>query len=388
MKLDILVLPHNIGIAHVMRSYLVAKELQKLGYSVKLSYNGKYADMINNNIIIDSIAEDYDEKDYEESLLNSQKRIIKFPFGDSDRLETIVNNEILLLNEMKPKVVIGDTRIPLFISSKIKSIPYISITNGNLTPYYRTPNEEFYEEFQKIVEPYNVVLERFNDRRRVNNFYEIFIGNLNLIADLPEFMPVRYMPKNMRYVGPILWSYEGMPHWINEIKNKKSKGRKFAYVSMGSTGDPLLFEKIFKGLEKVGYGMIASLGRLKDRLEFTDENLYVTDFISSEIMDYCKVVICHGGNSTIYLSLKYSLPVIGIPINPDQIDNINRAIGLKLGVGLYADCLEPDDIVRSIDFMLNNNYKNNVELFSRKLINIKGEEIAANLIKNYISNLT
>ena len=383
MKLDALILPHNIGIAHVMRSYLVAKELQKLGYSVKLSYSGEYVDMINDSIRIDGIFEDYNKRDYEESLLNSQRKIIKFPFGNRGRLETIVNNEILLLSEIKPRIVIGDTRIPLFVSSKIRSIPYVSITNGNLTPYYRT----FDKESQKIVESYNAVLEKFSDRRRVNNFYEIFIGNLNLVADLPEFMPLRFIPKNMKYVGPILWSYEGMPHWINEIKKKKFEGKKFAYVSMGSTGDPLLFETIFRGLEKVGFGMVASLGRLKDKLEFTDENLYVTDFISPEIMNYCEIVICHGGNSTIYLSLKYGLPLIGIPINPDQIDNMNRTIELKLGVGLYPDCLESDDIAKSIEFMSNSDYKSNVEMFSRKLIDIKGEEIAANLIGEYISSL-
>ena len=200
-------------------------------------------------------------------------------------------------------------------------------------------------------------------------------------------MPLRFIPKNMKYVGPILWSYESMPHWIKEIKKKKFEGKKFAYVSMGSTGDPLLFETIFRGLEKVGFGMVASLGRLKDKLEFTDENLYVTDFISPEIMNYCEIVICHGGNSTIYLSLKYGLPLIGIPINPDQIDNMNRTIELKLGVGLYPDCLESDDIAKSIEFMSNSDYKSNVEMFSRKLIDIKGEEIAANLIGEYISSL-
>jgi len=125
MKLDALILPHNIGIAHVMRSYLVAKELQKLGYSVKLSYSGEYVDMINDSIRIDGIFEDYNKRDYEESLLNSQRKIIKFPFGNRGRLETIVNNEILLLSEIKPRIVIGDTRIPLFVSSKIRSIPYV-----------------------------------------------------------------------------------------------------------------------------------------------------------------------------------------------------------------------------------------------------------------------
>ncbi len=386
--LDALVLPHNIGLAHAMRSQVLCKELQRRNCSVKLAYGGPYAFMVDPNLRFDGISNDYDVADYAESLRRVNSGQVQFPFGDKNRLERIVETEIGIITELKPKVVIGDTRLSLLISAQATSTPYVSVTNSNMTPYYKIIPLRHAARAQKTVEMYNEVLAEFGSKKQVKSFYEILVGNLNLIVDLSEFMPIKRLPNTARFVGPMLWSCDSVPEFYTEIKEKKRSGKKFVYVTMGATGDASLFETIIDGLKAIGYCAVVACGSLRKNLEHSMTDVYVADFISMDVLDYCDLTISHGGNSTVYLSLLHNCPIIGIPLNPDQIDNVNRAIALELGVGLYPQVLQPIDIVRCINHLVaNTKYKKNVEIFSERIKKNSGEKTAARIIIDCIRKL-
>lgn len=369
-----------------MRTFLVSKELSNKGFSVRLVYDGSYKEFIDYDLRVRGVLHDYDQNDYAESLRRVKEEPTQFPFGDMERLESIVKDEISLIEQFKPKLVVGDTRLSLLISSQATSVPYVSIINGNMHPTYKPISSKFKEHAKKQVEFYNEVLKKFGLKNFVENFYEILIGDLNLIADLSEFVGMREIPSATKLVGPILWSHNGIPSWFGEIKRKKENGEKFAYVTMGSTGDSSIFKIIFDGLRKTDYNIIVASAGLVDNLDSGD--LYSANFMFMDILDYCDLTVCHGGNSTIYLSLLHQCPVVGIPSNPDQIDNVNRAIVLKLGVGVYPDVLRSEDVGNLINFILSNpNYQENVNLFSQKLKNVKGERVAANIIAEYLRGL-
>jgi UDP:flavonoid glycosyltransferase YjiC (YdhE family) len=48
-------------------------------------------------------------------------------------------------------------------------------------------------------------------------------------------------------------------------------------------------------------------------------------------MQECDVVVCHGGNGTIYQALQHGKPIVGIPTIPDQEFNMRRVKALGVG---------------------------------------------------------
>ncbi len=51
-------------------------------------------------------------------------------------------------------------------------------------------------------------------------------------------------------------------------------------------------------------------------------------------MEIADLVVCHGGNGTIYQALSHGRPVIGIPTIPDQAYNMRMVERLKLGTSI------------------------------------------------------
>jgi UDP:flavonoid glycosyltransferase YjiC (YdhE family) len=67
----------------------------------------------------------------------------------------------------------------------------------------------------------------------------------------------------------------------------------------------------------------------------TPPNFHVDDFLPGiRIMEICHLVICHGGNGTIYQALSKGVPVIGIPTMHDQEINMDRIVDLEMGIKL------------------------------------------------------
>ena len=381
--IDVLIFPNNLGIAHPMRSYLVCKELENRGYSTKIAYSGPYADFIKGVIRIDGIAKDYDESDYNGVMKHIHENPSQFPFGNPNKMRNIAEEEIELIKKTNPSVVIGDTRTSLLISSQATSTPYISITNANMTPYFcdfSDISKTIKCNLRENIEFYNTLLKVFGSDNSVNNFYEILVGDMNLVADIPGFSELLSPPEIVKYVGPILWSSDKTPEWMDEIKQKRGEGKKIAYVTMGGTGHAELYNKIINGLKLAGYGVVVSTGRSRCALADVKSDVYVTDFISEEIFDVCDVAVCHGGNSTIYLSLKHGVPILGIPTNPDQTHNVDQAVRLKVGVGQNGSKLRPEDIAKSLEFVSANGYRERAAEFSKKL-QTRGEITAANEIE-------
>jgi UDP:flavonoid glycosyltransferase YjiC (YdhE family) len=73
-------------------------------------------------------------------------------------------------------------------------------------------------------------------------------------------------------------------------------------------------------------------------------------------MAACDLVICHGGNGTIYQALQHGKPVIGIPTLADQKFNMRRVEALGLGKTLSWDKFleRPDFLIELIRMVLGN----------------------------------
>jgi UDP:flavonoid glycosyltransferase YjiC (YdhE family) len=76
--------------------------------------------------------------------------------------------------------------------------------------------------------------------------------------------------------------------------------------------------------------------------------MHIEQFIDGDaVMKICDVVICHGGNGTIYQALSHGKPVLGLPTIPDQSFNMRRVTALGVGWSLAPkDVLARPELIR------------------------------------------
>jgi len=94
-------------------------------------------------------------------------------------------------------------------------------------------------------------------------------------------------------------------------------------------------------LDREQWDAVVTTGGQAGRLTAPNLHMWVGDFVEGNLVaPLCDVVVCHGGNGTIYQALQYGKPVIGMPSIPDQAFNMRRVEALGLGRTVQWDQFE------------------------------------------------
>ena len=176
-------------------------------------------------------------------------------------------------------------------------------------------------------------------------------GNLNLIVDTPDYGPTEELPDSFQYIGPIVWEPDiAPPPWLDRL----DPDRPTVYFTMGSTGYPHFFElavELFGDSEYQGVMTTAGMAQF-DKLP---DNFFAADYApGSALMERSDVVVCHGGNGTIYQALGHGVPIIGIPTMHDQEFNLDRVVALGAGIHLSELRFRPEHLEQAVQEVLAN----------------------------------
>jgi MGT family glycosyltransferase len=273
-------------------------------------------------------------------------------------VEEYVEDEATLIRRIRPDVILNDFRLPVAISARLTGIPFANILNAYWTNYY-APRRRAPEDFpltrlvgkrratsilppiMKLVlalyaRPFNAVAAAHGMERFRNIFDVMDSPHLNLVCDLAEFMPLAGAPERFKVIGPILWE-PGVapPEWLGRVEG----GRPTIYFSMGSTGFGRYYDALRKAFEGTDFQVLVTTGGSTDAGEMP-ANFFVTDLAPAlALIERSSLVICHGGNGTIYQALAEGVPVLGIPTFHDQDFNMQRVEDLGLGAALYPKTL-------------------------------------------------
>src|SRR5258708_1827007 len=168
--------------------------------------------------------------------------------------------DLAAMDAIQPDAVVGDMRWSLSTSARARGIPFVSVTNACWTDKFAHPMElpegHLLEKLlgrrlaeaavPKVLEVMMAYCGRgYSDVRKqyglppIRHMFAAVDGDITLLADLPEFMPVvRNTPPSFRYTGPLLWDATiGLPAWFSKLQ----KGKPTIYFTMGSTGDTKCF---------------------------------------------------------------------------------------------------------------------------------------------------
>jgi UDP:flavonoid glycosyltransferase YjiC (YdhE family) len=267
-------------------------------------------------------------------------------------IETILESQIKAIEERKPSLVLGDASFTLKIAAEMTNVPFVSLLNGYMTKYCRvtrkvspshpgyayskTMPKRVFERLTRVIE--HAMLEKVHepfrktrkklDLTKRHYLLEELEGDYNLICDLPSFFPQKKLPENYQFVGPLF--YKGDEE-EKEVSDFLGDNPIRILVSLGSTGNwkklNLLLDPVFSDTRIVITGNSCS--------NLQAANIMSTSFLNhTKIMEKVDIVICHGGNGTVYQALAYGIPLILFSGNFEQEWNIQRIIEMQLGTRL------------------------------------------------------
>jgi UDP:flavonoid glycosyltransferase YjiC (YdhE family) len=367
----IAVAPFGNLLSHVGRLLEIARLLRDGKNELIFCGSGKYFDIVQK----EGFDVAYLPEISQEGILGKldQGRV---DFHSCLSLREFVERELVLFRDIKPDLTISDFRYSLQISCEILGIPLVTVNNAYITrfsklyrpysvtqilyqsnPLARSNIEEMikFVSFNErelrengrrsrsvkevgtqldrlanafLLKPINRVRKRY-DLRRLEDYGEVFEGDLNLLADIPGYVPVGKMPSNVRFVGPIVWEPADGGIAVPEFTGN----RPLLYCTLGSSSFPQLYTHLIETFKESEYDVIVTSPESGLGLGYVSSNIFVADLLpASRILARAKVMIFHGGNGSMYQAIDHLTPMIGVPRHWDHEWNTCRVEELGLGV--------------------------------------------------------
>lgn len=396
----ILIIPSSIGLSHLTRLVQIALELQNNGAEIAFAFK------VNNQILKHYDFQFFPVSDVVVTDFNSNVFAAFTPF----LIEQCVKDEIKAIETFKPDAIIGDFRLTAAISSQITQIPYISVVNGYMTDYFNPVDVMISKEEQplkhKAASIASKAIQSAQKRNLATNFrtvaqkyqlkylvslYDFLTGNLNLIADLPEFCYVENLPQNFRYIGALIW--EGFNHTVPDnlktINPKINSSKQLIYATTGNTGKEKLIQLVTDAFSNDNsYEVILTTGAFIHPDAVPNiSNIHVAKFIpGSEIIKQSQVVIHCGGNGTTYQTLSQGIPAVVIPFNNDQNINAWLIQKHKLGIPLSPSKLTGNQLKLAVKKVVEDiEIQKNLQQFQDLLAKTNAAKSAANEIISFLT---
>jgi UDP:flavonoid glycosyltransferase YjiC (YdhE family) len=277
------------------------------------------------------------------------------PLYDLATLSGYVENDLALIDAERPDVVVGDFRLSLSVSARLRNIPYATLCDAYwspecalepplpvlpFTPYLPLTVSEFV--FRRAVglafRLHARPIERLRARHGLPPLgYDLrrcyTDADLRLFANFAALYPEVKPSARAAFVGPLAWSPKGTAGFP-----ATANGKQLIYVTMGSSGDIGVLARLLPVLEDTGFPvLLATAGRaLPSGLRL--RNTEVHDFLPGDVVcRQAKLVVCNGGSPTTNQALRHGVPVLGIARNMDQFLNMQAIVRFGAGLLIRAD---------------------------------------------------
>ncbi len=410
LKKKIIFTPASNIISHTGRCVSLARELKKRGHEIILAGSPRY--LQNPQIVGEDEFGYYELKDFLSEEAMESLRTMKKTYTRKTILEYI-NSELVMLRKLRPHMVITDFRLTMSISARLQNIPLIALLNARWVPQYfngtyNAPDSHPLPFFAKRIlgkrmanflwphlikliqryklSPFPWALRKYH--LEIKRYLpEILIGDYNLILDTRRWGPTRNLPQNFKQVGPIIWSPElTMPDRVKEL----GAAKRSVYVTMGSTGEKNLFGEIIKSFLDTDYHVVVSTGgQIEIEGNMIAKNIHLEKYLPGEkVMEEVDMVICHGGNQTVYQAIKAGTPCLVIATHLDQewAGEEIEAHGAGIFLTMVRVMAKPSLIMDSTRKMFDNmeKYQKNMEGLQEDLLKYDGLKDAVLNIEGFM----
>lgn len=405
--MKILAIPYSHTLSHISRPLAVAQELHKRGHDILFAGDSPKKAFIEKQgfqvVPLYEISPD---------ILYGNIRAGKLQFVNNSDIDRMIEADLSLFEQIKPDIVLSDGRFTAPISCHIAGIRHAAIVNVSSTEYRALPYVPFFDWIPeallsrekngwKMLDRLNLSLEMFVFDQATAYFTRLsrkyglnkmitatncLVGkDLTLLPDIPEYFPTRNLPPDYHYIGPITLRHELPPPawWPPE-----TGGNPLVYITMGTTGISDFFEIVCNLFSSSKLTAIITTAGQGKQLTSVEGSVYIEEMMDGDmVMEACDLVVCHGGNGTIYQALRHGRPIIGIPTIPDQAFNMRRVEALGVGCTLtWKEFINnPDSLLKAIRYAKENRaFYEQAERVKSILRNYNAPGAAANLIEKMI----
>ena len=285
------------------------------------------------------------------------------PVYDATTLRHYVQDDLRLLQAVRPDVVVGDFRLSLSVSARVARVPYIGLINAYWSPYvpqrYTVPaialarvlpialaDRLFWLArplaFALHSRPLNRVRQAYQLPSLGHDLRSVYAdADYVLYPDIPEMFPAVDLPERHSYLGPVTWSPPtALPGWWDALPADKP----LVYVTLGSSGQGALLPQILQALADLPLRVIAATAGQADPGVVPD-NAHVANYLpGEEAARRSRLVICNGGSPTSQQALAAGVPVLGIAGNLDQYLNMRGVTAMGAGALLRSDRLNEEQL--------------------------------------------
>jgi UDP:flavonoid glycosyltransferase YjiC (YdhE family) len=365
-KLKVLFFAEGATLAHVARPLMLAKELDEKQFNVTLCRPEKFSKLTTRLPFPVLDLECQDGRTFARKLEHGS------PLYDFPTLCRYVDADLALIDREKPDVVVGDFRLSLSVSARLRSIPYIAICDAYWSPerplstplpvfgftrYAPIPLTEFV--FRRIApfafRLHSLPLERLRSKFNLPSLgYDLrrcyTDADLRLFANFPALFPDVLVHEGSDFIGPIAWS----PDFNGETDFLSGNGP-LTYVTMGSSGNPQAIEDIVPILENLGSRIVIATAGKPLFLKKNKPTTQIFDYLPGSVV--CRdanLVICNGGSPTTNQALTNGVPVLGIARNMDQFLNMEAIVAFGAGLMIRADRITPTRLRQAIEMLMAN----------------------------------
>ena len=343
----VLVFTNGWAISHVTRPFIVARELRRRGHTLRFAGGGRYLDIPEKDGFRISRIFEIDPKEY-------FGRVNRFDMGLPRPLAArYIDDELAVIRDFSPDIVLNDHRITSAASARLTSILHATIVNTSVTRHYapRIRPLRGGRIRKKIVGPLLPTMRELLFRRIASSLnrelqhrggsrleHPLGGNDLTIFADTPGFAPVQRLDSTLFHAGPLTWSPDKDDVPWEDIEGM---GKQLIYCTAGSTGRRdigAFYREAADLFLPHGYSLLFSSGAQVPASELPPEKdvVYVRSFVNGDrAAAAASVVICHGGNGTIYQALRYGTPIIAVPENIDQAIHSQRLN--ELGAGIHLE---------------------------------------------------
>ncbi|WKJ89574.1 glycosyltransferase [Methylomonas montana] len=379
----ILFFAETVTLAHVARCIKIANELARCkNYSIMLAADSRFDQMLG---LIKFKRIDL----YSISCTEFKQRLQKgMPIYNVNELTRYVNEELEIIDEVKPDFVIGDFRLTLAISCRLRKVPFATITNAYWSPYanieYPVPEMiltkilgvRFAQKIFDFVRPFvfkihtnafNKVCKKFGHSGLVKDLREMYTdADFTFYADLDSFIPMKHFPSSHLFIGPVLWSAPvPLPDWWDRVPAENP----IIFITLGSSGDSSVLPLLLQTLSAMQVTVIcATVDDFPQ--EMGARSIFLSKYLPADVcVKKADVVICNGGSPMVYQSLIENKPLIGIPSNLDQFLMMSLVEKLGHGVLIRPSQVSSEKIMSAVNRTLSN--KNRPEVSEDRLFDAR-----------------
>lgn len=357
----ILFIAEAVTLAHVARAATLAQSLDPALYEVAMACDPRYDFLFDGHRLkrygIESISNRHFANALDKGL----------PIYDLGTLSRYVVDDIRVIEEFDPDVVVGDFRISLSVSARVTGKPYLNVTNAGWSPYakarFTVPDIALTRilgarigqmvfslarpfAFALHSLPLNRLRRKYGLRPLPRDLRHTYTdADYVLYADAPELVRVYNPPSTHAFLGPVLWSPQlPDPSWIDRLPND----RPIIYLTLGSSGQKAVLPVALDALADVPFTIVAatagtiSPGRVS-------RNTFVADYLEGHSWaKRASAVVCNGGSPTCYQALVEGVPVLGIPGNLDQYLNMSAVEEFGAGKLVRSGVASAADIRKAV----------------------------------------